>query len=87
MFPAAATVVPRCELKHLFVHVFCVCGLPESYDSQIIECELKALGPKALCALVPLASRLYRPQHRFLAITYSMAHRGHPGGSPATVSH
>ncbi len=39
VFPAAATAVRRYELKHLFVHVFCVCGLPESYDSRMIECE------------------------------------------------
>ena len=25
--------------KHLFVHVYCVCHLPESYDTNMIQCD------------------------------------------------
>ena len=38
-FPSAMTPVHRCKLKHLFVHIYCVCGLPESFDSKMVECE------------------------------------------------
>ncbi len=38
-FPPAEKRVRRCKLAHLFVHVYCICGLPDSYDSQMIECE------------------------------------------------
>ena len=36
-FPIALSVVNRNPAKHLFVHVFCVCQLPESYDSNMIQ--------------------------------------------------
>ena len=29
-----------CRKKHLFVHTYCVCSLPESYDSEMVQCEL-----------------------------------------------
>ena len=29
-----------CRKKHLFVHTYCVCGQPEWYDSQMVQCEL-----------------------------------------------
>ena len=38
-FPRAYKPVPRCREKHLFIKVYCICGLPESYDSHMIECE------------------------------------------------
>lgn len=38
-FPPANKPVRRCKPKHLFIHVYCVCRLPESYDSKMIECE------------------------------------------------
>ena len=42
LFPttsAHSAVTTRCPKKHLFVHVYCVCRLPESYDSNMIECD------------------------------------------------
>ena len=38
-FPRAIIPVRRCSEKHLFIKVYCMCGLPESYDSHMIECE------------------------------------------------
>ena len=39
LFPTTSAVTTRCPKKHLFVHVSCVCRLPESYDSNMIECD------------------------------------------------
>jgi len=36
-FPLALGVVNRNPEKHLFVHVYCVCQLPESYDSNLYD--------------------------------------------------
>ena len=38
-FLPANEPVRRCRLKDLFIHVYCACSLPESYNSRIIECE------------------------------------------------
>ena len=38
-FPPTKMPVQKCRGKHVFIHVYCVCGLPESYDTQMIECE------------------------------------------------
>ena len=38
-FPIALGAVNKNPAKHLFVHVFCVCQLPESYDSNMIQCD------------------------------------------------
>ena len=38
-FPIALGAVNRNPAKHLFVHVYCVCQLPESYDSNMIQCD------------------------------------------------
>ena len=32
-------VTRRCLKKHLFIHVYCVCHRPESYDSNMIACD------------------------------------------------
>ena len=37
--PPAKKLVQRCREKHVFVQVYYVCGLPESYDTQVIDCE------------------------------------------------
>ena len=29
----------KCRGKHAFIHVYCMCGLPESYDTHMIEFE------------------------------------------------
>ena len=42
-FPIALGVVNRNPTKPLFVHVFCVCQLPESYDSNMIQCDKRSL--------------------------------------------
>ena len=39
MFPPAVGAVTKNPEKHLFVHVYCVCQLPESYDSNMIQCD------------------------------------------------
>ena len=39
LFPSIKMPVQKCRGKHVFIHVYCVCGLPESYDTQMIECE------------------------------------------------
>ena len=39
LFPTACGLTTRCAKKHLFVHVYCVCNLPESYDSKMIACD------------------------------------------------
>ena len=40
-FPPTKMPVQKCRGKHdiVFIHVYCVCGLPERYDTQMIECE------------------------------------------------
>ena len=38
-FPPTKKPVQKCRGKHVFIHVYCICGLPESYDTQMIECE------------------------------------------------
>ena len=38
-FPPAKKPVQKCREKHAFIHVYCICGLPESYDTHMIECE------------------------------------------------
>ena len=32
-------ILHRCRKKHLFIPVYCICGLPESYDSDMISCD------------------------------------------------
>ena len=39
LFPPTKKPVQKCRGKHVFIHVYCICGLPESYDTQMIECE------------------------------------------------
>ena len=34
-FPEESKKVHRCRKKHLFIPLYCTCGLPESYDSDI----------------------------------------------------
>lgn len=39
-FPASLALnVNRCQLKHVIIHVFCVCLNIESYNSNMIECD------------------------------------------------
>ena len=38
-FPGESKKVHRCRKKHLFIPVYCICGLPESYDSDMISCD------------------------------------------------
>ena len=38
-FPLALGAVNRNPEKHLFVHVYCICQLPESYDSNMVQCD------------------------------------------------
>lgn len=39
-FPASSEAnVKRCQLKHIIIHVYCVCLKIESYDSNMIECD------------------------------------------------
>ena len=38
-FPPAKKPAQKCREKHAFIHVYCICGLPESYDTHMIECE------------------------------------------------
>ena len=39
-FPVASTVdVTRCALKHVFIHVYCLCLNVESYDDNMIQCD------------------------------------------------
>ena len=40
-FPSTNMPVQKCRGKHVFIHVYCVCGLPERYDTQMIECDLE----------------------------------------------
>lgn len=41
-FPLAEHTARRvvCRSKHLFVHTYCVCGMPESFDSEMVQCEV-----------------------------------------------
>ena len=39
LFPTTSAVTTRCPKKHVLLHVYCVCRLPESYDSNMIECD------------------------------------------------
>ena len=36
---AAKKAAQKCRGKHAFIHVYCICGLPESYDTHMIEFE------------------------------------------------
>ena len=38
-FPQTSVAVARNARKHLFVHIHCECQPPDSYDSNMIECE------------------------------------------------
>ena len=38
-FPPAKRPVQKCREKHAFIHVYCICGLPESYDTHMFECQ------------------------------------------------
>ena len=38
-FPTGNRDVTRNPRRHVFVHVYCTCGMPESYDSRMVECE------------------------------------------------
>ncbi len=38
-FPLAYTMVQKSEKKHMWINTYCVCGLPESYDSHMIMCD------------------------------------------------
>ena len=37
-FPTAETSSKN-KLKHLFVHLYCTCLMPESYDTRMIQCD------------------------------------------------
>ena len=62
LFPTTCAATTRCPEKHLFVHMYCVCHLPESYDTNMIQCDqcgswfhLKCMGLRknalVLCTL------------------------------------
>ena len=36
-FPEESKKVHRCRKKHLFIPLHCTCGLPESYNSDMIS--------------------------------------------------
>ncbi len=38
-FPPATAPVQKSTLQHLSIQLHCLCGLPETYDSQMVECE------------------------------------------------
>ena len=38
-FPGGSKKVHRCRRKHLFIPVYCICGLPEPHDSDMISCD------------------------------------------------
>ena len=38
-FPSGRGKVKRCRLQHIAIHTYCICGLPDTFDSNMIECE------------------------------------------------
>ena len=38
-FPPAKRPAQKCREKHAFIHVYCICGLPESYGTHMVECQ------------------------------------------------
>ncbi len=38
-FPAGRRNLPRCTTKHFFIPLYCTCGMPESFDRNMVECE------------------------------------------------
>lgn len=38
-FPRAPRPTPKSKLKHVFIKVYCYCGMSESYDSMMLECD------------------------------------------------
>ena len=38
-FPKESKKMHRCRKRHLFIPLYCTCGFPESYDSDMISCD------------------------------------------------
>ena len=38
-FPEIAGKTRRCRTKHFFISLHCICGMPESVDKKMVECE------------------------------------------------
>ena len=38
-FPAGDGKTRRCQTKNFYVSLYCVCGMPESSDERMVECE------------------------------------------------
>ena len=38
-FPRASSPIQKSRLKHVFINIYCHCGMPETYDSMMLKCE------------------------------------------------
>lgn len=38
-FPTSRGEVERCQLRHITIQTYCICEMPDTFDTEMIECE------------------------------------------------